>query len=320
MPLDRYPLPVGGGRSDLLAWQGRVSRGPIIASKTARECSHDRTPTKAQPASGLLLMGDPRRPAGASSGRISLVIAFGTAFVLLAWMGGAVFVVPPLIRSAYRAESWPFLNDLISGRATHPVEAYLAAWRSVAMRTAAFVLGFGAAAFVAARPEVHAFLRPALPERALPFGNWRRLGVYGLIATVVLGSLACIALDTEAWPLSQYPMYSDMRQEEFHQTRVFGVTEFGEVDLSAAQYWRPYGRVHLGLAVDRWQADADRLEAALSDALSLYESRRLLGRHDGPAVRGLRFYRLEWRLQPWVENVDRPDQKELILEFLRESR
>jgi len=266
-------------------------------------------------------MGHVRCPAGTRSGRISLAIVCGTAVVLLVWLSGALFVVPPLIRSAYRAESWPLLNDLISGRATHPVEAYLAAWRSVAMRITVLVLVCGAVVLVAARPEVHAFLRPnPLPERALPFGNWRRLGVYGLITTVVLGSLACIALDTEAWPLSQYPMYSDMRQEKFYQTLVFGVTEFGEVDLSVEQYWRPYGRVHLGLAVERWQADADKLEAALSGALSLYESRRLLGRHDGPAVRGLRFYKLEWRLHPRLENVDRPERKELILEFLRESR
>jgi hypothetical protein len=79
------------------------------------------------------------------------------------------------------------------------------------------------------------------------------------------------------------------------------------------------GRVHFDLAVQRWQEDTERLEAALSGALSLYDSRRLLGGHDGPAVRGLRFYEVEWRIHPWAENADRPDQKTLIYEFLRES-
>ena len=72
------------------------------------------------------MMGRVRRPAGMSPGRISMIIALGTGFVLLVWLIGAEFVVPSLIRSAHQEESWPLLNDLISGRATHPVEAYLA--------------------------------------------------------------------------------------------------------------------------------------------------------------------------------------------------
>lgn len=262
------------------------------------------------------------RSSGATSpGRTSRTIALWTALVLLGWLLGGLFVVPALIRSAYRAESWSLLNDLISGRATHPVEAYLAAWNVVVAWVAALVLLGGVVVLVVARPEVRDFFRPEpLPERALPAGRLRLLGVNGLIATVVLGSLACIALDTEVWPLSQYPMYSDMRIETFRQTRVFGITESGEVDLSSERYWAPYGRVHLGLAVDRWQADADRLRGVIGSALTMYESKRAMGTHDGPALHGLRFYRVEWRLHPRLENVDRPDRKELIFEFQAEDR
>ena len=269
---------------------------------------------------GLFLKGLGRSPAPATPGRVSLAIVLWTALVVTLWLIGAAFVVPPVIHSAYRGESWPILNDLISGSATLPVEAYLADWRGVAGRIATLILALGAAAVVVARPEVRDFVRPdGLPHGALPLGNRRRVGIIAVITTVVLGSLASIFLNREVWPFSQYGMYSGIAQERFSQIRVFGVTAAGEVDLSATRYWTPMGRVHFDLAVQRWQEDTEQVEAALSGALTLYDSRRLLGSHDGPAVRGLRFYEVEWLLHPRAENVDRPERRELIYEFLRES-
>ena len=252
-----------------------------------------------------------------SATRVSLYVAAGTAFSVVLWLLVARLVVPPLIESAYREESWGFFNDMLSGRAQHGLELYLAAWRSLAGRIAAVLVTAGAGVLLVARPEVRAALRPrALPENALPPGRGRRAVVLALISTVVLGSLLSIALDREAFPFSPYPMYSGIVREEYDQFRVFGVTEQEEVELSAAGYWRPYGAVHLGLALDRWQADSSRLEAGLSGALLLYESRRRQGLHDGPALRGLRFRRVVWRLHPWAENIDQPERRELVYEFI----
>src|SRR6266700_2378972 len=44
------------------------------------------------------------------------------------WIVCAKLVVPPVIESAYRGESWSFLNPLIRGQATHPVSEYLQDW------------------------------------------------------------------------------------------------------------------------------------------------------------------------------------------------
>ena len=57
--------------------------------------------------------------------------AIGLLSALVFWIILATFVVPAIIESAYRGESAPFLNDLISGQATHPVEHCLASWQEV---------------------------------------------------------------------------------------------------------------------------------------------------------------------------------------------
>ena len=44
------------------------------------------------------------------------------------WIICAKLVVPAIIESAYRGESWSFLNRMIRGQATHPVSDYLRDW------------------------------------------------------------------------------------------------------------------------------------------------------------------------------------------------
>jgi len=47
------------------------------------------------------------------------------------WLAFAQLVVPPVIKSAYRGESLPVLNNTISGQAIHPVETYLQEWNQI---------------------------------------------------------------------------------------------------------------------------------------------------------------------------------------------
>src|SRR5438270_2777004 len=56
--------------------------------------------------------------------RLSLVI-MGLSLV---WVMFAKLIVPPVIESAYRGESWPFLNRVIHGQAVHSVHFYLQLW------------------------------------------------------------------------------------------------------------------------------------------------------------------------------------------------
>jgi hypothetical protein len=50
--------------------------------------------------------------------------------VSLVWIIFAKLIVPPVIESAYRGESWPFLNRMIHGQAVHSVHFYLALGQS----------------------------------------------------------------------------------------------------------------------------------------------------------------------------------------------
>ena len=75
---------------------------------------------------------------GARINRPTLLLAlcFLTAGL---WLVFANFVVPPIIESVYRGESFSLLNSAIKGQAEFPVEHYLRKWNSTAMR----ILWFG---------------------------------------------------------------------------------------------------------------------------------------------------------------------------------
>ena len=58
------------------------------------------------------------------------------------WIVFAKLVVPPVIESAYRGESWSFLNRMISGQAVHPVRFYLQMWDRLSTVCLVSSLGF----------------------------------------------------------------------------------------------------------------------------------------------------------------------------------
>jgi predicted DCC family thiol-disulfide oxidoreductase YuxK len=64
-----------------------------------------------------------------TAGDIRLLLVLIGLF--LVWIIFATLIVPLFIESAYRGESWPFLNRIISGRAVHSVHHYLYAWYNV---------------------------------------------------------------------------------------------------------------------------------------------------------------------------------------------
>ena len=59
------------------------------------------------------------------------------------WLGLAELVVPRLIASAYRGESLPLFNRMISGRAVYPVDHYLRIWNAAVPRVTIQIIGFG---------------------------------------------------------------------------------------------------------------------------------------------------------------------------------
>src|SRR5262249_33597515 len=58
------------------------------------------------------------------------------------WVVSAKLVVPAIIESAYRGESWSLLNRMIHGQSAHPVSEYLRHWDAVTISVLLRGLGF----------------------------------------------------------------------------------------------------------------------------------------------------------------------------------
>lgn len=79
----------------------------------------------------------------AEAARFSFCLIGGLIAIASVWIIFSRFVIPALIGSAYRGESLPFLNSIISGQAMHPVENYLASWENVSWRIFGMLLVIG---------------------------------------------------------------------------------------------------------------------------------------------------------------------------------
>jgi predicted DCC family thiol-disulfide oxidoreductase YuxK len=93
-------------------------------------------------------------------GRIRLLLVLMVVSLGL-WIVFAKLVVPAVIESAYRGESWSFLNRMISGQATHPVGDYLQDWDRVTIPVLLSTLGFWLIVLVISSP---AFIRRIVGE------------------------------------------------------------------------------------------------------------------------------------------------------------
>jgi len=70
----------------------------------------------------------------------------------LVWIMFAKLIVPPVIESAYRGESWPFLNRMILGQAQFSVSHYLQKWDKVIIAGLLSGLGFYLIVLVISNP------------------------------------------------------------------------------------------------------------------------------------------------------------------------
>jgi len=78
--------------------------------------------------------GNLATPTIAAGSRFTLKLLSGVFALAFLWILFSQFVVPPIIKSAYRGESLAFLNGFISGQGVHPVEHYLMAWKTISWR------------------------------------------------------------------------------------------------------------------------------------------------------------------------------------------
>ncbi len=156
----------------------------------------------------------------------------------------------------------------------------------------------------------------------------RVLLLNAVVVLLTIGSLYCIVFDTEYWPFSNYPMFSEARHEySLSEVRLYGIVKEGprrEIPLRASDYIEPFDQSRLNIALDRIESTRnpkrrqELLDKALLDSLKRYEKLRQAGSHDGPPLRGAQLYRERWRLDASAENVDQPNQRELIVEVYRQ--
>ena len=124
-----------------------------------------------------------------SAGHIRLLLVL--IGLSLVWIAFAKLIVPPVIESAYRGESWSFLNRMILGQAQFPVSHYLQKWDKVTIDVLLYGLGFYLIVLAISSP---AFSRRIVGE-ATPgsLGAIRMLICFILLLTTLWEDLGSIA-------------------------------------------------------------------------------------------------------------------------------
>jgi hypothetical protein len=126
----------------------------------------------------------------------------------------------------------------------------------------------------------------------------RRLVVLAMMAVLLGGHLICIVLRKEAWPFSNYPMYSWLMPDRFEVLEIVALPlephsdEFPLANRnlpSVARRLQGFDRLVAGLhdSGDSRQ----NLASALGKLHRLYETHRLESRSDLPSTRGLALYK-----------------------------
>jgi mannosyltransferase len=91
---------------------------------------------------------------GRDPNRRSLILFAGTLIYCLVWLLFSRYIAPELIRSAYNGTSWPFLDRMITGQASHALSEYLTDWNVFAWHVLVALLLLGSVVMLLARPEV----------------------------------------------------------------------------------------------------------------------------------------------------------------------
>ena len=148
------------------------------------------------------------------------------------WLICTMWVVPAMIESAYRGESWSFLNRMIGGQATHPVADYLQDWyRMAAKLTIAGLLsglGFWLIALV--------INRPALVQRIRIIYRYRAVAVLTLNTLLLRAGfeLATIAA-SKIWSVFSKPTEELVGEGDARET----VSYYASQDW-AKQFWHEF--------------------------------------------------------------------------------
>ena len=143
-----------------------------------------------------------------------------------------------------------------------------------------------------------------------------------VVLFVAVSFVAPMVSGRDFWPFLQYRMYAGQHSVEtpFLQVQVHGVPADParpEFFLKELDQIHPFRHTRLQGAfywlLRRHPRDRERVRPALAWLFDRYEERRAAGLHEGPQLRALKLYVVEWMLEPWARNASRPHKKLLAM-------
>jgi len=154
------------------------------------------------------------------------------------------------------------------------------------------------------------------PAIDLEFPRWRIALAIGAALAFYVATMVDVATGREDWPISPYPMYSEMPGTTASRWTINGVSETGEFKLNDAQTAPFHGARLLSINKSLEHKPAKRAQF-IRKLVSHYESER---EHEGwPELHAIRFYRETWDLREYVNGVDHPDKQLVSAMYLPPS-
>ena len=122
------------------------------------------------------------------------------------------------------------------------------------------------------------------------------------------------------WPFVYYFMFSHLQTKKVATTPlIVGITDDNEeIELMQWKYFYPFSIRYLQKVFRDFKKRQDpesHFASALRDLLLLYEKRRLEKGHDGPLIKGIRFYHIKWSVDPTQTSGGTPIEKTLFAEY-----
>ena len=145
----------------------------------------------------------------------------------------------------------------------------------------------------------------AAPEIDGEFPRWRLAIAVGAALAFYGATMFDVATGREDWPISPYPMYSDMPGSTASRFRISGVSQDGEFTLDDAQTAPFHGSRLLVISRKLERRPAKRAQF-IRKLASRYDARR--AEEGWPELHAIRFYREQWDLREYLKGNEHPEQ------------
>jgi hypothetical protein len=154
------------------------------------------------------------------------------------------------------------------------------------------------------------------PAIDVEFPRWRIAVAMGAALAFYAATMVDVATGREDWPISPYPMYSEMPGTTASRWTINGVSETGEFKLNDAQTAPFHGSRLLSINKTLERRPAKRSQF-IRKLVTRYESQR---ESEGwPELHAIRFYRETWDLREYANGVDHPDKQLVSAMYLPPS-